>query len=167
MDASRNDAEALRTVTNRARKRGSQVIEFAVASMVFLAFLFGIMDFARALYAYEFVTYAARSGARYAMVRGNACALLNGSTWCGSASGASAAQIQTFVQGLNLPGINPSQLTVSTTWPATGSGCSSPPTNSPGCPVKVQVQFPYSSTIPFVRITTLTLTAASQMVISQ
>jgi len=137
--------------------------------MVFLTFLFGIIDFARALYAYEFVTYAARSGARYAMVRGSACALTNGNTWCGSASGASAAQIQTMVQSLNLPGIDPSQITVNTTWPGvTGSGCNTANgTNSAGCPVQVQVQYPYASTIPFFRVATLTLTATSQMVISQ
>ena len=169
MDRSRIDAEALRTVTNRGRERGSQLIEFAVASMVFLAILFGIIDTARALYAYEFVTYAARAGARYAMVRGSACALLNGNTWCGSATGASAAQILTYIQSLNLPGIDPSQININTSssylWPG-GAGCSAPP-NGPGCPVKVLVTYKYASSIPFVRVTTITLGAVSSMVISQ
>lgn len=173
MDTFRADAEALRTVTNRARERGSAVIEFALASMIFLGFVFAIIDFGRALYAYEFVTYAARSGTRYAMVRGSACAQNGGGTSavitaCGSSTGVSAAQVQTFVQGLNLPGINPSTISVTTTWPDVGAGCSdSGARNGPGCPVLVVVQYPYQSTIPFFRITTLTLTAESEMVISQ
>ena len=160
------------SLTSRARKRGSAVIEFALVSVVFLAFVFGIMDFCRAVYAYEFVTYAARSGTRWAMVRGNQCSLANPATWCepasGAATGATAADVQTYVQSLNLPGIAPSLITVTTTWPATGSGCtSSSGVNSPGCPVDVMVQYPYDSSIPFIHITTITLTAESQMVISQ
>ena len=39
--------------------------------VVLFASLFGIMDCARALYCYHFVSYAARQGTRYAMVRGS------------------------------------------------------------------------------------------------
>jgi Flp pilus assembly protein TadG len=169
---SRVHVHAVRAATSRARKRGSGLIEFVLASSIFLAFLFGIIDFCRAVYAYEFVTYAARAGARWAMVRGNQCSLANPASWCepasGATTGATAADIQTYVRSLNLPGINPSQITATTTWPTTGSGCiSANGSNSPGCPVKVLVQFPYASSIPFVRMTTLTLTAESQLVISQ
>jgi Flp pilus assembly protein TadG len=171
--------EALRTAPYGARKRGSALIEFAVASMVFLAFVFGTIDFARFLYAYEFVTFAARAGARYAMVRGATCAVTNDTAatpnWCGSggpAGGVSALQIQTFVQGMNLPGIDPSNLTINTTitfvWPATGVACNSTNgINFPGCPVQVQVSYPYVSSIPFVHIKTFTLYATSEMVISE
>jgi len=167
------EVHAPRTVANGARKRGSALIEFALSSMFFLAFLFGIMDFARAVYAYEFVTYAARSGARWAMVRGSSCAVLNPASFCepagGATTGATGADIQTYVRSLNLPGIDPSQITINTSasylWPGGGSGCSSG--NSPGCPVKVLVQYPYASSIPFLRIKTITLTADSEMVISQ
>jgi hypothetical protein len=143
--------------------------------MVFLAFLFGTIDFARLFYAYEFVTFAARSGARYAMVRGATCSLTNGTAWCGSggpAGGANEAKIQTFVQGMNFPGINQGSLTMNTTrtfvWPGTGAGCNAANgINFPGCPVQVQVRYPYVFSIPFVRIPALTLTATSEMVISQ
>jgi Flp pilus assembly protein TadG len=159
----------LRPRTNRARERGSQIIEFAVTSGVFLALLFGIIDTGRALYTYEFLTYAARAGARWAMVRGSACASTNPASWCEPASsattGATSADVQTYVRGLNLPGIEASALVVTATWPGGGAGCSSG--NSPGCPVKVQVQYPYVSSIPFVHVTTLTMTPSSQMVISQ
>ena len=166
------EAGALRALRNRSRKRGSSVIEFALASMVFLAFLFGIMDFARAVYTYEFVTYAARAGARWASVRGSACGATNGNTWCepasGTAGGATAADIQTYVQGLHLFGITSTQIAATVTWPQTGSACNtSNASNSPGCPVKVVVQYPYSSSIPFLRVTTIRLTADSEMVISE
>ncbi len=148
------------------------MVEFVLSASVFLGFLFGVIDFCRAVYTYEFVTYAARAGARWAMVRGNQCSLANPASWCeptsGATTGATAADVQTYVQSLNLPGINPSQIVATTTWPATSlASCPSSGTNSPGCPVQVLVQYPYASTIPFVRITTLTLTADSQMVISQ
>ena len=68
---SRVDVDAPRPATSRALRRGSGLIEFVLASSIFLAFLFGIIDFCRAVYAYQFVTYAARAGARWAMVRGN------------------------------------------------------------------------------------------------
>jgi Flp pilus assembly protein TadG len=170
IDISEIGAEELRGVKGRAAKRGSALIEFAVTSIAFLMFLFGIIDTGLAVYTYEFVTYSARAGARWAMVRGSQCANLNPASWCEPASsattGATAADIQTYVQSLNLPGIQASSLTVTPTWPATGSTCSSP-SNSPGCPVQVQVSYPYASSIPFFRITTLTLRASSQMVISQ
>jgi len=102
----------------------------------------------------------------------------NPPAWCepaGSAStGATAADIQTYVQSLHLPGIAGHQISVTASWPATGTACpalapnsNNAPLNSPGCPVKVIVRYPYASQVPFIRITIITLTADSQMVISQ
>jgi Flp pilus assembly protein TadG len=179
------DVQALRTVTGRAQKRGSAIVEFAVSFFVLMAFLFGIIDSCRAVYSYEFVTYAARAGARWAIVRGSSCytnlsisAPSYAATWCypGGTSyngGAAAADVKKYVQGLHLPGIAGHLIAVTVTWPATGTACpastsgSTSPINSPGCPVQVIVQYPYSSQIPFLRIKTITLTADSQMVISQ
>jgi len=172
IDISGMGAEEIRRVKNRARKRGSAIIEFAVTSIAFLAFLFGIIDTCEAVYTYEFVTYAARSGARWAMVRGSTCETLNTTAFCSptdsstATGGATTNDVQTYVRSLNLPGIQASGLAVTTTWPATGTGCSGA-ANSPGCPVKVLVYYPYVSSIPFLRVTTLGLTAFSQMVISQ
>ncbi len=182
-------ADAFQAVTSRARKRGSAALEFALASIAFLALLFGIIDFCRAVYAYEFVTYAARAGARWAVVRGSSCytnLTSNGVTSSSAAAafcypggtsyngGAKNTDIQTYVQGLHLPGIAGHLITVTTTWPATGTACpalspnsGNAPLNSPSCPVQVIVQFPYSSQIPFLRLATIKLTADSQMVISQ
>ena len=157
----------------QARKRGSALIEFFFASIILLTFIFGILDFCRAVYAWEFVTYAARAGARWAMVRGNQCYLANPASWCDPASsatsGATSADVQTYVQTLNLPGVNPAGISVTTTWPATTlSSCATPSGgNSPGCPVKVMVTYPYISSLMFYRIATITLPAESQVIISQ
>jgi len=185
MDTCRMNVLAIRTRAARARKRGSAVLEFAFSSLVLLALLFGMIDFCRVFYTYEFVTYAARAGARWAMVRGNQCYLANPASWCdpaGSAtSGATAADIQTYVRSIHMPGVAVHLISVpAVCWPASGPapGCPPPTTlplscisangvNSPGCPVQVWVQYPYKLSIPFLSIKTLTLTADSQMVISQ
>jgi Flp pilus assembly protein TadG len=178
IDTSGINVQAPRAAARRHRRRGSAALEFALSSIAFMAFLFGIIDFCRAFYTYEFVNYAARLGTRYAIVRGSACAQSVPTSYinsqCGSSTGVSSAQIQTYVQQLGLPGINGALMTVTATWPATGTACPavSPnsnhvPTNSPDCPVNVVVTYPYSSQIPFIRLATLTLKAHSQMVISQ
>jgi len=177
------DVQPLRSAASRARQRGSAVVEFAVAFLVLMGLFFGIVDFCRAMNAYEFVTFAARQGARWAIVRGSACATTatppgpNPAAWCepaGSAStGATAADVQTYVQSLHPLGIA-QHLTVTTTWPATGTGCpalapnsSGYPLNSPGCPVQVTVQYNYAFGLTSLFRKTIALNAHSEMVISE
>jgi Flp pilus assembly protein TadG len=173
MDMTKIEVNLHRDRKRRISKRGSALVEFALASIILLTFLFGIIDFCRALYAYQFVNYAARQGARYAMVRGSlSCPpyVAAGVSHCN----ASASDIQNYVRSLNLPGIDPNQITINTTtgyvWPGTGPGCNTgggAAVNSPGCPVKVLVAYNYVPTIPFLSARTLTMRADSQMVISQ
>ena len=54
-------------------ERGSTLFEFAMVAMITLVLMFGMIDLARALYSYHFVTTAAREGARFASVRGVLC----------------------------------------------------------------------------------------------
>ncbi|BCX53252.1 MULTISPECIES: TadE/TadG family type IV pilus assembly protein [Comamonas] len=49
-------------------ERGATIVEFALALLVFLMFLFGIMDFSRMLFTWVAANEAARAGARYAAV---------------------------------------------------------------------------------------------------
>ncbi|WP_448205115.1 TadE/TadG family type IV pilus assembly protein [Azospirillum sp. sgz302134] len=53
----------------RARD-GSTAVEFAIAVPVFLALLFGTVEFGRYFWARNTIQYAAEEGARYAMVSG-------------------------------------------------------------------------------------------------
>lgn len=147
--------------------RGQSLLESALSLGIVIAVLIGILELTIALYDYNYVAYAAREGTRWAMVRGDTCALL---TDCN----ATPAQIQSYVQGLHYPIIQPSSLAVTSTWlskttttPATWTACSTPPCNLPGNQVRVQVAYPFTMDIPIVGQLRLYLSSTSSMVISQ
>jgi Flp pilus assembly protein TadG len=136
-------------------ERGQALVEFGlVASVMFLA-LFAVIDFGRALYAYNLVASSAYIGARYAIVHGSSCTL--------SMCPASSAAIQTYVRS-KVNGINTAQLTVTTTW-VKASGCTDPAYQGPLCIAKVQVSYPFQFMIALHQ--SLTMTMTTQMVISQ
>ncbi len=136
----------------------------ALVSMVLFAMLFGIIEFSLALYTFNYVSDAAREGTRYAIVRGTSCNVL---TNCN----VTAAQIQTYIQKLGYPGMNPSNTTVTTTWfspsaaPVTWTACGSP-CEAPGNAVQVTVTYSFPLSIPFVPKETLSLHSTSMMVIA-
>lgn len=140
-----------------AGERGSALVEFALVSTATLTLMLGIVDFGRALYTYHLVANAARSGTRYAMVRGSTCTV----TGCP----ATTDSIQTYVRGL-APGVDPDSLAVTTIWSSSG-GCSDPANQGPGCIVSVQVSYPFRFIIPLLPHFTMTMASTSQMVISQ
>ena len=132
-------------------QRGSNLVEYGIVITLLLTMLFGLVDFGRALYAYHFVSEAAREATRYAMVRGSACT----SPGCP----ASGSDIQNYVK--NVPaGIDPAQLTVTPTW--SPNNC-----NNPGCVVEVQVSYNFNFMLPFLPRNTVVMQSSSQMVISQ
>ncbi len=144
-------------------ERGSAIVETALSSTLLLAFIFGIMKICLAVYTYHFISDAAREGTRYAIVRGSSC------QGFASACPATSAEVQSYVRGLAFPGINPSAMTVATSWPTTGTSCtpSSAPCNNPGNLVHVSVQYQFPLTIPFALSKTITMNSSSEMVISQ
>lgn len=60
----------------KPRQDGAVVIEFALVLLLFLMFVFGIIDFSRLLYTWQVASEATREGARYAV----ACADPDSST---------------------------------------------------------------------------------------
>jgi len=129
------------------------MVELALTVLVLLTVMFGVVEFSRALYTYHFVSNAAREATRYAMVRGASC-----TSW-GTACPASATDIQNYVKGIVPTGIDPSAITVTTTWN---------PDNKPGSSVQVTVQYNLHSLFAFLPSSgSRTLTSTSQMVISQ
>lgn len=134
-----------------ARKRwndlGTALVEFGLVVVVFFMFVFGVMDFGRALYTYHFVSNAACEATRYAMVRGSS-----------STDPATAADIESYVKSLAPQGIDPSSLTVSTSWS---------PSHAPGSSVRIQVSDNFQCMSPFLTTYQMTLSDSSQMVISQ
>jgi len=153
--------------------QGSTLVEMAISSSLFLAALFGIIQVCWAIYAYNFVNEAAREAARYAIVRGATYTGTNctspGFATCVAQAGATG-DIAQYVQNLAYPGIDPSQITTTTTWPSTVSPSTCPstaPCNGPGNLVQVIVSYPFSFHIPFVPNASFTMASTSQLVISQ
>jgi Flp pilus assembly protein TadG len=157
----------------RADETGSELVEFALSSTLLLMAIFGVIGCSLALYANHFIAYAAREGARYAMVRG--------SSWSGTACStpsafdcmAESADLTTFVDSITPAGLSTSNLKVTPTWTgltASGLTCNSlvPPTNNyPGCMVQVQVTYSYNFNLPFLPISILKLNSTSAVTIAQ
>lgn len=54
------------------RRRGQSMVEFSLVFIVFIMLMVGLFELGRAVWIYNTVAHAARQGARYAMVHGNA-----------------------------------------------------------------------------------------------
>ena len=150
-------------MTSHRGQRGSGLPETALVLTVCLAMLFGIIDFGRAMYTYTFVGQLARQGARWGIVRGSQCTVLD---HCN----ASKDDIQAYVRGLNEGATNPTSISVTqATWtscpPGTASGV-----HAPGCVLTVTVQYPFSFMLPYMpggSLATINMASSAQMVVSQ
>lgn len=121
--------------------------EFALVLTPCLALFFGIINFALALYCYDFVCYSAQQAVRYATVHGST-----------ATQPVSAADVQTYADGLVAGALNTDSLTVTTTWA---------PNNKPGSVVTVVVSYNYPPLTSLVSSVTIPLTRTAAMVISQ
>lgn len=154
---------------------GASLVEMAIASVVLFGMIFGIIFAGWALYAYDFVSDAAREGARYAIVRGADC---TGFSDCNAAN----SDIQTHVQSISYPGIVSGNLTVATEWytvalkggsATTFTDCGSAPVvagvvcNAPGNQVKVTVTYTVPFSIPFQNQSPIQFSSTSALIISQ
>jgi Flp pilus assembly protein TadG len=156
-------------------------VEFALVTvLVLFPLIFGIIDFARAAYAYHYVSYSAREAARWASVRGAQCANALPAP-CEATSGAGGS-VDSHVRG-NVPAgvyVNSDAcaetagcLLVTTSWPGAPAGssaqssCSGGGSNAPGCAVSVEVQYTFGFDLPFLPAATIKMSSASETVISQ
>jgi len=147
---------------------GASLVEFTVSAAVLFMALFGIIQCSLGLYAYNYVSDAAREGTRFAIVRGARCtAPMTGCL-------ATEADIQTYLRGYQYPGIDANNLLVTanwytasattpTTWTScgTGNGC-----KVPGNAVRVQVKYTFPLRIPYWKNASVSIASVSQMVIS-
>jgi Flp pilus assembly protein TadG len=146
-------------------EHGAGLVEMALSIAVLLSLVLGIMELSLALYTFHFIAEAARDGARYAIVRGSSCpAILSGCPAAGA-----GVDVQTYLQNQGFPTINPGSMTVTTTWPTTGTTCTpqATPCDNPGNLVRVVVVYQFPLSIPFLAARTLRMSSTSQMVISQ
>ncbi len=131
-------------LTGRALRddRGSELLEFAAASVLFFTIIFGTIEFGRAVWQYNMMSDLAQEGARWAAVHG-----------AGSSSPATTAQLQTYVQSRS-PGFT---VTV-TVLPAAGPGAL-----TAGSTVSVHVDSSFSPLTNLIPNTTLTLSSTAKM----
>jgi hypothetical protein len=165
---------------------GSTLVETALSLSVLLMTLLGIAQISIALYANDFLSQAARDGARWAIVRGGQCSLNTpGLDHCN----ATQSDIQTHVQGLGYPFANAvtvnvswlvESITLSSTSVPTASWASTCTSSSTVvCPngtsstklggdqVQVTVSYSFPVNIPFWKNGTVPMASTSTMVISQ
>ena len=166
--SSRRLSETLQRAIRCSRPRvrseeGSSLVEMALTMIILLMILFGLIEMCLALYTYHFISDAAREGSRYAIVHGSQCQV------SGVSCTATTTQIQNYVENLGFPGINPANMTVTTTWTAypAGATCMALACNGPGDLVTVTVSYNFPLAIPFVPASILAMSSTSSMVISQ
>lgn len=111
-------------------ERGETLLEFAASAVVVFMLLFGIMEFARAMYIYHFVSYAAQAGTRYAVVRGSSwnksCVSPTSSSYSGVTISANcyatSDNIKGYIMGIAPPGVDLNSLTITPTFCGNVSG---------------------------------------------
>ena len=121
--------------------------EFSLILVPCLLLFFGVMNFAMALYCYDFVGYSAQQAARYAIVHGAT-----------AAQAVSATDIRNYVKGLVTGVIDTTQLTIDTSWS---------PDNQPGSTVTVTVGYTFKPLSSFISNVNVNLSQSAAMVISQ
>src|SRR5215831_6899454 len=107
-------------------EQGQTLVEVAVSFSALMIMILGVIEGGWLVYTYHYLSYAARQGSRYAVVRGSACDSSNGMDNCPNAT---SDQIQTYVRSVHFPGIDPNQVGVTATWtagPQSGGTCTSP-----------------------------------------
>jgi len=143
------------------------MIEFAIASTVVLAVLFGIIDAGRALYAYNWTSNAARKGTRFMIVRGEFC-VQDPMPLTGGCP-ATAQNLDDYIKntngnGLDTTGIDTSKITTATEC-ITGAVFVPPPCAAGGA-VKVNVTYTFNFITPFLRvIPAWNMTSYSQVIV--
>jgi Flp pilus assembly protein TadG len=123
---------------SRHSYRGQALVEFALVLPILVLLLVGVFDFGRAIFAYNSVSNAARSGARMAIVDQNADAIRTAAT-------------------REAVGLDP--LVVNVTYEV---GCATPET---GCIVTVEVNHTWQAATPILGsiVGPITITSDSKM----
>ena len=131
----------------RCSHPGQAVAEFALVITPCLTLFFGVINFALALYCYDFVCYSAQQAVRYATVHGSTATSIVSST-----------DVTNYVHTLVVGVLNTSAMTVTTTWS---------PDNKPGSIVTVNVSYNFPPLTKLVSSVTIPLTRTAAMVITQ
>lgn len=130
----------------RRRQRGSTLVESSIVAVVFLLLLTGVVEVSRLGFAYNDVSFAAQSAARYAAVRGSS-----------SGHPASAADVQAAAK-VYTNVLDNSRIRVDTIWS---------PNNNPGGTVRVTVTYRFPTLLAMLAPDSLTVQTTSASIITQ
>jgi len=131
----------------RRQHPAQAMAEFALVLTPCLTLFFGVINFALALYSYDFVCYSAQQAVRYATVHGSTATTV-----------ASSTDVHNYVNALVVGVLKTSAMTVTTTWA---------PDNKPGSIVTVVVSYNFPPLTNLVSSVTIPLTRTAAMVITQ
>jgi Flp pilus assembly protein TadG len=140
----RADAGAMKNAGRR--RRGSAMIESAMAASVFLLLVVGILEGGRLGFAYNSVSFAAHRAARFAAVRGSA-----------SGHPATANDITAEARAL-VAALDPANFNVTTVWT---------PNNQPGSTVRVTVTYGFRTLLIPMSADLMTVATTSGQIITQ
>jgi Flp pilus assembly protein TadG len=128
------------------RRRGSAMIESALATTAFVLLIAGIMEFGFIGFASSSVAFAAHRAARFAAVRGSA-----------SGRAASISDIQAEALA-NITALDTQAITVNVSWS---------PDNNPGGTVRVTVSYSFTPSLLPVSSTAMPLQCTARAIVAQ
>jgi Flp pilus assembly protein TadG len=143
-------------------EQGNSMVEFSLMAVTFVMLLLGVIEMGRMILVYTTIAHAAKYGERYAIVHGY---LRTGTT----NTTATVTDIQTQVQ--NFSGIAPlitSNVNVAVNYPTYTIGSNTYcGTNAAGCPVQVQVTYPFAPLLGYFNgMLSVNLSSTSEGVIT-
>lgn len=172
------------------QEEGAALIEVSVSIAVFLSLILGVIQMLMALYAYNFVSDAAREGTRYAVIRGEDSCYPNPSfpncnlqpSSIKSTTNPNANPVLSYVDSFRYPGLDQKNLSAVVTWwvahqtPNGHTSWTTPCTgkvddkgnrcNAEGNAVRVVVTYSFPLSLPWMHKSIMKVSSTSQMVIN-
>ena len=130
----------------RSKQRGSIAVQSAILLPAFFGGILGILYFGLAFFAQSSISYAAREGARYAVVHGNK-----------STTPATATDVVNFAKS-RVPGLIANDVSVSVSFN---------PNNAPGSDVTVTTSYTLGASAALLGARAMTFTRSVRMTILQ
>ena len=146
-----------RRQTTHQPERGQALVEFALVSIVFFIFLFGMIDAGRAVWNYNTLAQATREGTRYAIVHGSDSTDPSGPGSENYTAPDSDTMVTDQVEKFG-GGLNPSRLTVRAEW--------LDDSNRAGSQVTVTSEYEFEPIFNFLGLVSFTMTSSSTMEIT-
>jgi Flp pilus assembly protein TadG len=139
--------EHARNPRRRRGQAGNMMVESALVFVGFMFLMFGIVEFGRMVFAFNFVAQGATEGARWASVRG--------STTCPASSPGTNSALTTYVDQW-AAGLTPANVSVAIS-------CS--PNGTPGSNVTVSVTYTWTAIVGKILPSSINFTDSSTMLI--